>query len=375
MVVVALAALATTGGASVWSARMKAAAPAAAQAGAPVRLVAPDGRMPGTPGRKGDTHYWLEGRSLRVTARYTDGSSVVAERGLGGEVIARVRDAAGNEDATLAARSQSVQFTPAGRDPIAASNDSGERPTLAWAGRQAYTLARHGRSKLTWRGGLMRTTSAPDVDAAELDTEWADGLTAKLTRRSDLRFAFTDHNGKRRVFEGPAVVSRLTRDGVKVGASVWYPNLGVFLWNLPGLSSGYMEPGTLAAYGGWPFTPDLEWVNLQTIAFYYFKTALKTPGGVARADGGGTRGLVSRITNFFAPTVSANDAGCDMLHWLDGTILRYCCDMHDACYEQASSKCTWKSWWHWLSSWTCTQCNVQVIFCFEAYTCEPWCYI
>ena len=44
---------------------------------------------------------------------------------------------------------------------------------------------------------------------------------------------------------------------------------------------------------------------------------------------------------FVAPTLSANEPGCDGLHWLDGTVFRYCCDVHDLCYAKVG--CTYRA--------------------------------
>jgi len=60
--------------------------------------------------------------------------------------------------------------------------------------------------------------------------------------------------------------------------------------------------------------------------------------------------------------VQANEPGCDGLHWLDGTVLRFCCDVHDRCYEKYG--CSSRSWWQFWSSWTCDLCNAGAVFCF-----------
>ena len=84
---------------------------------------------------------------------------------------------------------------------------------------------------------------------------------------------------------------------------------------------------------GWPFTPDMVWMNLQTIALYHWKTAINKKGFVARCEPSKPNPLVQ----FFMPTVSANEPGCDDLHWLDGTVLRFCCDVHDYCLREDSA--------------------------------------
>jgi hypothetical protein len=62
-------------------------------------------------------------------------------------------------------------------------------------------------------------------------------------------------------------------------------------------------------------------------------------------------------------TTVVNEPGCDNLHWLDGSIFRACCDVHDRCYE--TNGCNASSWWWPFSgSWSCERCNAQVVYCF-----------
>jgi len=158
------------------------------------------------------------------------------------------------------------------------------------------------------------------------------------------------------------MVSRLTKDGVAAGIVNWIPEDGVLMWDLPGLSKSYVAPEHLMAdYGGWPFTPDMEWLNLQTIAFHHYKTLIDQQHFVAKQRHG-QPGWLARLSQRLVPTLSANEEGCDDLHWLDDTVLRFCCDVHDYCYER--SACASSSWWQWWSSWSCDACNIWVIRCF-----------
>jgi hypothetical protein len=163
-----------------------------------------------------------------------------------------------------------------------------------------------------------------------------------------------------RFVDGDVLATSLTDvTGAEIGVGYWYARPQLFVWSLPGLDTpGFIGPEHLHGnYGGWPFTPDMTWMNLQLIAFRHFKTLIDTQRFVARAQTPS-----NRLLQFFAPTLIANEAGCDDLHWLDGTILRYCCDDHDRCYEREG--CTSSSWWKFWSSWTCDFCNEQVIRCF-----------
>ena len=144
-------------------------------------------------------------------------------------------------------------------------------------------------------------------------------------------------------------------------AANWFARDQVLMWDIPGVTSGSLTAAELTQFGGWPFAPDAEWLNLQTIAFYQFKTAIDKQGSVARREPRAS--TPSRVLDFFVSPVLANEAGCDDLHWLDGTVLRFCCDVHDLCYEKYG--CESSSWWRWWSSWSCTACNYGAVRCFS----------
>ena len=161
-----------------------------------------------------------------------------------------------------------------------------------------------------------------------------------------------------RAARGDILVTKLMRDGVEVGLANYFTKERIFAWTIPGMSEGQINNDHLKTqYAGWPFTPDMVWMNLQTIGLYHWKTAINQKGFVARCEPSTPNPLVQ----FFMPTLSANEPGCDGLHWLDGTVLRYCCDVHDYCYE--SSGCSWRSWCDW-SSWRCNYCNMSSVRCF-----------
>jgi hypothetical protein len=160
------------------------------------------------------------------------------------------------------------------------------------------------------------------------------------------------------------MVSELTLHGTSVGTAVWFETDRVFTYYLPGLMAGAVAiaPEDLKArYGGWPFTPDTTWLNLQLIATHHFKTLAAKQGTVAKACG---PSQPSRLAQFFMPTVYANEVGCDNFHWLDGGVVRECCDDHDRCYERGG--CDSSTWWQWWRSWTCDRCNITVVGCFFA---------
>jgi hypothetical protein len=101
-------------------------------------------------------------------------------------------------------------------------------------------------------------------------------------------------------------------------------------------------------------------MNIQAIAFHHFKTRIDRDRFVAR----GAPGVFDKVRQFIAPVLHADEPGCDGLHWLDGTIFRFCCDVHDACY--AKYGCSSRSWWQVWSSWSCNMCNFWVVDCFES---------
>ena len=183
-------------------------------------------------------------------------------------------------------------------------------------------------------------------------------------------------------FQGPAVTANhaLRAAGVKAEARRGRATRGAWTLASTGLHSTaagpplnsrkrcihfgeepvYIGPEHLKRdYHGWGFAPDTTWVNLQTIALHHFKTLVAKNGFVARNC---DAPQPSRMVQFFMPTVHANEPGCDGLHWLDGTIVRGCCDDHDRCY--AKDGCTQQSWWRFWSSWTCDFCNAAVVSCF-----------
>jgi hypothetical protein len=342
--------------------------------GAAVRTAPAGHRAGATPGRKGATDYWLESQTARLTARYDDGMVAVAGRKMDGNFETRLTDRSGAEVARLGVSrvvadgggaDAVLRYTSRNGEALNVNGDSTVRPTLAWANAQAYTLTKDGvpgAAGLEWRNGLMRRRGAPGRDVerqlSELHTEWSGGLSVRTVRRTAVNLPW---NGSR-ALNGDMLVSRLLRDGVQIGSANWFVKEEILIWDIPGVTAGSLTAAELKPFGGWPFTPDAEWLNLQTIAFYHFKAALEKRSAVAARPPAAS--WPQQVLNFFVAPVQADEAGCDSLHWLDGTTLRYCCDAHDLCYEKYG--CNWKSWWQFWSSWTCDACNAGAVFCFLA---------
>ena len=336
--------------------------------GIAVRPVSPDiGRS--DPGRKSDTDYWLDSQTVRLTARYED-AVITTERTHDGIVTARVADRNGNTTANLSVRSSVLQYAPTAGDPFLAANDSLERPTLEAASRQAYGLWKDGTAGLRWRRGLMRRNPDRDLEPIELRTEWGQNITAHATRTFN-KSVRVKVKGQDHVYAGEVISTRLMRDGVEIGASVWFPTQQSFMWNIGG-TKGSLDPEILATKnngpGGWTFQVNAAWLNLQAIAFHHFASQPKPIAGNGRC--GPSTGLVARVADFFMPALHANDQGCDWpFVWLNGTSYEPCCNRHDLCY--AAYGCTWKTWWMVWTSWRCDVCNLIVYNCF-AYGGDTW---
>lgn len=329
-----------------------------------VRQLPPD--APVDPGRKGRTYYSLEGRTIRVTSRFDDGTTIVGERGPDGALHARVTDRGGNGLARLDA-ADTIRYASASGEALHVAAHPDVRLTLELVNRQAYALLKDGTSRLVWRGELMRSSNG-NIEARVVEAEWPDGLVVITTRRDAVKDASADG----RVFTGQALSARLTRSGQEIGAADYYPNAKLFRWSIPTLgTAGSIEAKHLEKYKGWPFSPTAEWITLQLLAFYEFKTLIDQKGFVASNLKGcgapSTPSFARRLADAIAPRTYANEEGCDGLHWLDGTIYRYCCDIHDMCY--AKYGCNSTTWWQFWRSWRCDACNAWAAWCFVAGPC------
>ena len=135
------------------------------------------GRGPGRPARRGcganesarsfhpvsksirrrDDGYALEAQTTRLTTKFKDGHAAVAERGLVGDVRTTLRDEAGNERARLRLNRidgthDMVNYEPIAGAPFQALSDPNvAKPTLDWATRQAYGLAKDGTTTVGCR--------------------------------------------------------------------------------------------------------------------------------------------------------------------------------------------------------------------------------
>jgi hypothetical protein len=340
----------------------------ASQANAAVQMVPAGQRHVGNPHEKGTTYYGLESRATQVTTKFRDGHVAVSERSLTGDVHTVLRDRNGNERAKLALNRvdgahDTVYYEPVDGTAFQAISDpTVVHATLDWATRQAYGLSKDGTSNLVWDSGVMRPKAVArrdtDADVEQLEIVWANGVVAKLSRRTYPRRLLAPG----RYVEGPAMVTELTENGVAAGVGVWFERDQVYAYQPAGrVGSFFVGPEHLQQdYGGWGLVADTTWAAIQTIAqYHYASVAAKSTTPVANSCGAPAP---SRIAQFFFPTAYANEEGCDNLHWLDGTMIRICCDDHDRCY--AKRGCGASSWWRFWSSWQCDFCNMEVVQCF-----------
>jgi hypothetical protein len=321
-------------------------------------------RVAQEPRDRGATYEWLESQATRVTVRFPD-VVAISERMADADLKTRLTDVAGNDLATFRvhrvdAMNDVLEFRSPDVAEIRPTRRTSSRPTLDWASRQAYSLWKDratGASHFEWQDGLLRPRGAQardlDRDIRELRTEWPNGLSATAARASTHRNVMTGAPAR-----GNSFISRLKKDNADVGSSRWHVEERVLAWSFPGLTEGYLDAGRLDAIGGWPFTPDLAWANVQSFAFHYFHTLVATQGFVARQE----TGWKQKVLGLLMPTVLANEPGCDGLHWLDKTVFRPCCDSHDRCYRKYG--CSSSSWWQWWRSWSCDSCNTSAVFCF-----------
>src|SRR5476651_177091 len=201
-------------------------------------------RQAGHPAEKGATYYALEAQTTRLTTRFRDGHVAVTERGLIGDVRTTVRDQAGNERGRLRLNRiddshDTLNYEPSDGTPLQVLSDpNAVKPTLDWASRQAYGLAKDGTANLVWDNGTMRPRAAArrdlESEVSDVETVWANGLVAKVTRQTYSRRELSPG----RAVEGPALVSELTLNGVPAGVGVWFVQDQVYAYHLPGLTNG-----------------------------------------------------------------------------------------------------------------------------------------
>jgi hypothetical protein len=331
-----------------------------------VAQIVSEGGAQHAPPDRGATYEWLESQATRVTIRFP-GIVAITERAADGEVRTRLTDVVGNDLAFLNVRridatNDEIAFRSVDATEIRTTERLRSRPTLDWAGRQAYSFWKDrgaGASRLVWQAGMLRPRGGRlrDIDREidELRSEWTGGLAATTVKTAAPPGVKAGASAL-----GNAWLSRLRKDNADVGYTRWNVEQRVLDWSYPGLTEGYLDAARLAPVGGWTFTPDMAWTNVQSFAFHHFHSLVAAHGFVARRQ----QGWKEKVLGLVMPVVAANEPGCDGLHWLDRTVFRPCCDSHDRCY--AKYGCSSRSWWRWWSSWSCSSCNAGAVFCFAS---------
>jgi len=206
---------------------------------------------------------------------------------------------------------------------------------------------------LAWKDGnvsarkpFAKIPSALMASAGPVEmSEAGDVLWIKSRSRGLEAFSRIGGSGYLNGRELPAFTSVLREGDAIRGIMAWYPKAEKLVFQ----NESHHEPVQVSAKDlpkGWSFNPNMAWANIQLLSF-----AKSADSHRKVTTGSGLH------------IIALNDPGCDGLHWLDDTIFRDCCDMHDACYYKEDPNCTVYSWW-FQGSWSCVQCNINAILCF-----------
>jgi|GEM_PF-1945689 hypothetical protein len=191
---------------------------------------------------------------------------------------------------------------------------------------------------------LVGGVAAGELGDAETDVRSVRMLTA-------IYEAFSLRTNPALIRENPqfptfTVAVRDRRTNAVVANAGWHAAQRRFVMRVTGERSITVDAAALPH--GWTFTPNEAWADIQLLSYLKGKATQSA----------------SRAASTAFHVQPLNDPGCDYLHWLDGTVLRQCCDMHDACYETDWPPCEAGKAWFFQDGWHCTQCNISVIECF-----------
>ncbi len=307
----------------------------------------------------GATYRSLDAQITRATTEFEDAYAITT-RSAGGALETTLYSPAGEKLAGSITSSDSFEL--AGVDAMAGKQRfdlPGFEVTTDWASSQLYSIwldrQAAAEQKLAaepswqWQGGFLRSAGSA-IGKGEVDRqrELASRALAVTTRFGRLEASSVRHLGLAALDSDPAdEVSHATfstriidqSTGQPLGLARWFEQDQVFSWELPGLTSGWVDEARMQQ--SFSFAPDLAWINIQVFAFWQMHSDLLLRQAGPQAK---------------------NTEGCDGLHWLDDSIFRPCCDEHDLCFER--NGCTSSSWWVFGSSWSCIRCNLEVVFCF-----------
>lgn len=209
---------------------------------------------------------------------------------------------------------------------------------------------------LAWRDGQLSSRKpfekTPDEligtqGPVEISHAADDILWVRSSSRGLEAFSRIGRSGLLDGRELPAFTSVLREEEEVLATMAWFPRAQVLVFQ----TAWRPEPlyfGAKDLPNGWTFTPNMAWANIQLLSF------AKSAGWQE-----------NRKNSQSSQEIGQNSPGCDLLHWLDGTVFRECCDNHDLCYYAEDPNCTFHSWW-FQGSWSCVQCNIEAIYCFSA---------
>ena len=129
----------------------------------------------------------------------------------------------------------------------------------------------------------------------------------------------------------------------------WHKSAQILVFRVIGETPRVISKAVLP--NGWAFQPNEAWADIQLLSLMKSEKVHRQ------------QHLNGVIATGLHP-ITLNDPGCDMLHWLDGSVFRPCCDIHDACYEVDWPPCEAGKSWFFQGGWHCTSCNIGVIICF-----------
>jgi hypothetical protein len=299
-----------------------------------------------------DRHYtYLEGQALRVVTEFANGAVVTAVRAADGSVTATCAEH-GNDTAKLTIDGQGdvVVYLQGPRgDSIPRRGSLETLPTLDWVNVHLYRSqnglrkgnVQHADGGTSLPKELTGVATTPDIAMAE-EIDVVQSVTTYFEDYVAHSKVVSVDDPRRATF---TTVLTSSADGRQEASLRWSAHHRMLQWKVRESEMATVTAKDLPNIPGWE--PSLAWANVQAYALAQAAVSSRASAQALDVRGDGVTVL--------------DTAGCDGLHWLDGTIYRPCCDQHDACY--AKNGCTWESWW-FNGSWSCIKCNIAVIKCF-----------
>jgi hypothetical protein len=276
-------------------------------------------------------------------------------------------------------------------------------------------------------GRMLRVKGVRDAEKrANKHLDLDDETMAVETVYREYRALAVKREGRKNLQPGGVYATFTSRlqaaDGTTLGYIRFFKKERIVSWTFSSGERGIAREERVK--GGFKFTPNMAWANVQAVRFHENPPATALPPSLAASSlsscavgvpplppfqakpttgvsaGDRFRSLFGRLRflpavgtgartpspafratgpsfGFGRTTTYASGAafgqqpcdgvsdGCTGLHWLDGSIFRPCCDRHDLCFEKdCSQPCTKWSWLMPWARWECTACNMAAVFCF-----------